>query len=970
MIRNKITIGILICTLVVSFITGIASLLISSHLFYKESVDKLTYLTESKANAFGTNLFLAQKSVNDFTVFLESTFSLKKMKEVESRTNIKNLDQFSIPYLSNYQKYTEPILEKFAKSTKGVMGQYYALNPYLIKHKNFLGVWLSSPYSTGVFERRRFGLMKEYMPLNVPIRYWLYVPLSTGKPNWTDPYVDQDIKILMISYTRPFYVDNQLVGITGIDMSINDIKNEITKFKIYDTGYASVLSHRNTVVFSKKYPIGLNLGKINNNSYKFLITEMNKKKSGYIEYVDNSKEMISSFARLPNNFILVITVPKSEVLERINFQQHMFILIMVLGVIFSTIIAIFIGNSIAKPVEYLTHMISQFKPGQEPEKIILKTDDEIEVLSAKVNDINNLNWEYTQELLKNQLQLQDAKDRQTLLRKTGELIKSSIDLQQVFNILCKELLNLFNVENVIIAKYSKIRPDSLLEIQQSVKEKNGVIFNEMNFSPEFISFLGKKILEKDKLILCVDTNDSSYPEFFVQTCKSMGISCILGLPIKNDEEWGVLLLFSSTYREWLEEEIDLLTAITGQAFIAITHAELYQMAREQAEKEFILREVLGELKISQSLDQAYEHLLKIVRHIYNVNRIVFLEFNPQDNRKLNVKYEYTEQKSIKDVIFPAICTDGFYKLIEELSPLIIDNVCDCSEENVKAFSEEYKITSMLAVPLVKSKIFGFLVLCDEKPRTWTTKEISLLQSISESVVGVIWEMSKLVELDELRNSFIATLAHDLQVPLLGESKVLEFLMKKSHIQHLEIIENLYKNNRLIIEQLKRLLEIYNYEVGKTILNKEKNNISNSINKVIEGLFSEISFKNISIVYNPDEFLEFNFSAIEIEKVLNVLLNNAISNLQVGGQITIESKKINGNVFVSITDNGPGIKKSIQEKLFKRYQMSQEIERKIGGGFGLYLSKLIVEAHGGNIWYDSTYKNGAKFSFCIPFHSEK
>lgn len=102
----------------------------------------------------------------------------------------------------------------------------------------------------------------------------------------------------------------------------------------------------------------------------------------------------------------------------------------------------------------------------------------------------------------------------------------------------------------------------------------------------------------------------------------------------------------------------------------------------------------------------------------------------------------------------------------------------------------------------------------------------------------------------------------------------------------------------------------------------------------------------------------------------VILNNSIINLNNNGQIIIENEISNENMLLCITDNGVGIKKRLQDKLFKRYEMSNEIERKIGGGLGLYLSRLIIEAHGGKIWYDSSSTIGAKFCLHLPISLKK
>jgi signal transduction histidine kinase len=71
------------------------------------------------------------------------------------------------------------------------------------------------------------------------------------------------------------------------------------------------------------------------------------------------------------------------------------------------------------------------------------------------------------------------------------------------------------------------------------------------------------------------------------------------------------------------------------------------------------------------------------------------------------------------------------------------------------------------------------------------------------------------------------------------------------------------------------------------------------------------------------------------------------------------------VIVCISDNGPGINPELRSRLFERHAMARAIERKVGSGLGLYLSKQIIEAHNGEIWYTTEVGIGSTFCFRLP-----
>ena len=95
------------------------------------------------------------------------------------------------------------------------------------------------------------------------------------------------------------------------------------------------------------------------------------------------------------------------------------------------------------------------------------------------------------------------------------------------------------------------------------------------------------------------------------------------------------------------------------------------------------------------------------------------------------------------------------------------------------------------------------------------------------------------------------------------------------------------------------------------------------------------------------------------------MENAITYTQKNGIIEIKSYQIGDEVATCISDNGPGIPPEMSDKIFKRYAMAQLIEKKIGSGIGLYLSKQIIEAHNGKIWFESKLQKGSTFCISLP-----
>jgi signal transduction histidine kinase len=109
-----------------------------------------------------------------------------------------------------------------------------------------------------------------------------------------------------------------------------------------------------------------------------------------------------------------------------------------------------------------------------------------------------------------------------------------------------------------------------------------------------------------------------------------------------------------------------------------------------------------------------------------------------------------------------------------------------------------------------------------------------------------------------------------------------------------------------------------------------------------------------------------------ERILQVLANlvgNAIKFTQEGGAVSILAEPIGPEVRFTIADNGPGVPAEKVDAIFERYGQSASYDRR-GLGLGLYISKCIVEAHGGRIWLEALPGEGSKFFFTLPGHARR
>ena len=120
----------------------------------------------------------------------------------------------------------------------------------------------------------------------------------------------------------------------------------------------------------------------------------------------------------------------------------------------------------------------------------------------------------------------------------------------------------------------------------------------------------------------------------------------------------------------------------------------------------------------------------------------------------------------------------------------------------------------------------------------------------------------------------------------------------------------------------------------------------------------------TITNGSDENTEINADRSELRRVICNLCGNAINYTQDGGRVIITIKVEGEDLIFSVADNGSGIPASDIPNMFQRFSQGTSKKRSTGTGLGLYLSRQIIESHGGKIWLESSLNKGSEFSFLL------
>jgi signal transduction histidine kinase len=221
-----------------------------------------------------------------------------------------------------------------------------------------------------------------------------------------------------------------------------------------------------------------------------------------------------------------------------------------------------------------------------------------------------------------------------------------------------------------------------------------------------------------------------------------------------------------------------------------------------------------------------------------------------------------------------------------------------------------------------------------------------------------------------REDFMAMVSHDLRSLLGGIALSAELLKevekaKQPFVRVTHYAERIQRFTARMTRLVADLVDVVSIEAGKLSLVRSRYDANQLLRDSYDAFKPAALASAIELTCNSEG--ELGNVDLDHERILQVLTNlvgNALKFTASGGHITIQARRLDDAVCFSVTDTGSGIPTELLEKIFDRYFQSEAGDRR-GLGLGLFISKSIVEAHGGRIWATSTPGRGSTVFFTVP-----
>ncbi|OUL24205.1 histidine kinase [Nostoc sp. 106C] len=447
--------------------------------------------------------------------------------------------------------------------------------------------------------------------------------------------------------------------------------------------------------------------------------------------------------------------------------------------------------------------------------------------------------------------------------------------------------------------------------------------------------------------------------------------------------------------------------------LAVTHditerKQVEAQLRLSAQRDRLLTETLARIRSSLNLDQILQTTVTEVRQFLQADRVFIGLNDPKAGGR-------TVAESV-DPNYPAILgwTTDDETYLQELKNLLSTNSVRLVEDineiavspKLRAHYQQFQTRATLAVPIMlNNELFGALIANQcSGPRQWQAIEIDLLQQMSEQLAIAIQQarlyqelatlntnlehqveertaqlqqkMQELEGLQRVKDVVLHTVAHDLRTAVMGNLMVLKNLLKgqgqakeasqfQIPVSH-SVIERMIQGNDRQLGMIDSLLEIHSCEGQGIALRRELVHFNTVLECIIKDLQPMLNQNQVTLNnLVPEDLPLVMADPTRLQKVVANLFTYSLQNNPPGLSFTLKSKVEHDMIRTEIQDNGVIMSKLECDRLFDLYVPEPQACCSTSIALKMYLSRQIIQAHGGEIGITSHYKRGLTFWFTLP-----
>lgn len=452
---------------------------------------------------------------------------------------------------------------------------------------------------------------------------------------------------------------------------------------------------------------------------------------------------------------------------------------------------------------------------------------------------------------------------------------------------------------------------------------------------------------------------------------------------------GILTVRSETTQKYSAENIELLTRVADQLAGALQSARMFGRQQKEAEIKRSLAAISVAVSEDLELRRVFERVSDELAVLVMYDHLTLSSMQGDDNRRwqafsIGVEFNVPGQENDQD---------------DDTDPWAGRSLGTRPDGTLGKAMKKADLSSLIEVPLgtQATGIIGYLTIMNREENAYTERHFKLVAQVAAQVTPAIQnamaheqalelaesrekqslleaKSAELERVNEAKSQFLAMVSHELRTPLTSIAAYTDLLernragtLNEKQVKQLGIVRrNTTHLNKLITD----LLDISKIESSTLSFNKVNFDLGDMILELVESLSPLILAKEQEITAEVTEGIEIVGDKQKITQVISNLIENAVKYSPEGTEITVESFMADDEAVIAITDNGYGIPREDQDRIFETFFRSQTEENweVPGTGLGLALVKRIVSMHGGVVSLDSEPGAGSTFTIRLPLLS--
>jgi PAS domain S-box-containing protein len=415
------------------------------------------------------------------------------------------------------------------------------------------------------------------------------------------------------------------------------------------------------------------------------------------------------------------------------------------------------------------------------------------------------------------------------------------------------------------------------------------------------------------------------------------------IPLNSkDKILGIITIRSKASHRFSGRDKELFMAIGSQIGVAIENILFYNNIRYL--KEFN-EEILNNINLAIHVVDKNMKILVINDELQKLGRGRFKKHQIM-NKNLFEVFPFLKERHL-DMEYEHVIKTGETFL---------------SEEKMEYFDEViYTNSSKIPIKDKNGNVEKIITVITD-----VTERKKLEEELKDSYEELKLTYSKLQELFRMKDNFLSNISHELRTPLTSVIGYTELMLEGNLTEEQRHkAEIILRNSKRLSKLIRALLDTPLIESGNLQLKTQLVPLFDLVSQVIEDMKTVASIKNIPIFNDIPESIIINGDKERLLQVFSNVLDNAIK-FTIKGEIRISAEEEAENIHIKVIDTGIGIPQENLLRIFDKFYLveSSSTRKYEGAGLGLWISKNIVEAHGGRIWAESK-NSGSTFHILLP-----